>query len=132
MAIAAIPIAFSSVEWLAEGMPTTDQPKHSLDDALSGLREAAHINLERTSEILRRLEHFEARLASGDRISAIVTTEPTPRVVELLSQNMAALETSGANFRAAQARSLHDDGMTMGAIAELFGVTRQRISALLR
>ena len=50
----------------------------------------------------------------------------------MLSLNMAALETAGAEFRAAQARSLHDEGMTMDTIGELFGVTRQRISALLR
>lgn len=101
-------------------------------EALHALRDAANTNLDRTTEILRRLDHIESRLAAGDRVTDIIAAEPAPRIVELLTQNMAALETSGADFRAAQARSLHAEGMTMEAIARLFGVTRQRISALLR
>ncbi|MFT5202663.1 MAG: hypothetical protein ACI9C1_002057 [Candidatus Aldehydirespiratoraceae bacterium] len=42
----------------------------------------------------------------------------------MLSQNMAALETSGAEFRAAQAPMLRDEGLTMDAITALFGVSR--------
>ena len=32
----------------------------------------------------------------------------------------------------AEARALHDEGLTMAEIAALFGVSRQRVSALLR
>jgi transcriptional regulator len=44
---------------------------------------------------------------------------------------MANLETAGAEFRAAEALALRAEGLTIEAIADLFGVTRQRISALL-
>ena len=53
-------------------------------------------------------------------------------MVELITTNMATLETAGAEFRAAEALALRAEGLTIGAIAELFGVTRQRISALLK
>ena len=100
--------------------------------AVRAMRAAAHENLVRTGEILERLERLGDHLDAGSSVTDAVTAEPTPRIVELLSMNMAALETSGADFRTAQARALHDEGMTMDAIGELFGVTRQRISALLR
>jgi predicted transcriptional regulator len=34
--------------------------------------------------------------------------------------------------RRTEARTLHREGLTMDQIAQLFGVTRQRVSALLR
>ncbi len=37
-----------------------------------------------------------------------------------------------ARLRWAEARALHAEGVTMDKIAALFGVTRQRISGLLR
>lgn len=61
-----------------------------------------------------------------------MAAEVKQRIVATLNLNMAALETSGADFHAARARTLHSEGMTMGAIGELFSVTRQRISTLLR
>ncbi len=113
-------------------MIVDDSQRQTLDVALQNLRDAANENLARTTEILERLDHFEAHLAAGGAVTDAATSEPAPRIVEMLSLNMAALETRGADFRAAQARSLHEEGMTMDVIGELFGVSRQRISALLR
>ena len=45
---------------------------------------------------------------------------------------MASLETVGSELRASLALALRDEGLTIEAIAGLFGVTRQRISALLK
>jgi DNA-binding transcriptional regulator LsrR (DeoR family) len=50
----------------------------------------------------------------------------------LLTESSKALDTSGSNVRRAEAQALHAEGMTMEQIAERFGVTRQRVSALLR
>ena len=43
-----------------------------------------------------------------------------------------ALAEFGARVRRAEAVALYGEGMTMEEIAEKFGVTRQRVSALLR
>jgi len=110
----------------------TKTSRQALDLAVRNLRDAANDNLERTTEILERLDRFEAHVGAGLPVIDAVSAERSPRIVEMLSLNMTALETRGADFRTAQARSLHDEGMTMDAIGELFGVTRQRISALLR
>ncbi len=42
-----------------------------------------------------------------------------------------ASRCSGAAWRRAEARALHQEGISMDRIAQLFGVTRQRVSALL-
>lgn len=89
-------------------------------------------NIERMQEVRRRLDVIRRRCAEGASVSEIVGEEQPPRIVEMLSANMTTLETAGAELRAAQALALRADGLTIEAIAELFGVTRQRISALLK
>lgn len=99
--------------------------------ALAGIETAAQDNLDRTRAIQKRARTERRRLEAGANIVDVVTSEQPPRMVELLSANMAALETAGAEFRAAEALALRAEGLTIQAIADLFGVTRQRISALL-
>ena len=100
--------------------------------ALEEIEAAAGDNVERSLEIQRRARDLRAGLASGVSLVDHVRDEPRPLMVELVTANMAALETAGAKLRAAQAAALRAEGLTIEAIAELFGVTRQRISALLK
>jgi transcriptional regulator len=113
-------------------MTASHDPTDHLLSALAGIERAAAGNLDRTRELLDRARTLRRRLAAGDNIVDLVAGESPPRMVELLSTNMATLETAGAEFRAAEAIALRAEGLTIEAIAELFGVTRQRISALLR
>ncbi|HEX2072212.1 MAG TPA: hypothetical protein VHF92_00390 [Geodermatophilus sp.] len=62
----------------------------------------------------------------------IVTTEARPLVVESISSVMAALASAGGAWRREEARALQAENVSINRIAALFGVTRQRISALLR
>jgi hypothetical protein len=122
---AAIATANAGLICLAKPMNAVADSQDVIVQALSELRDAARTNLERTKEILGRLdEHEKSLLAGGGSASAAVQAEHAPRIVEMLSQNMAALETSGAEFRAAQAPMLRDEGLTMDAITALFGVSR--------
>ena len=76
----------------------------------------------------RLLEHRRA-----DRPwTEVVTQESRPRVVESISAVMASLATAGHAWRREQALALHQEDVSINRIAALFGVTRQRISALLR
>jgi predicted transcriptional regulator len=52
--------------------------------------------------------------------------------VELLTESTESLHTFGSRVRRSEARVLHTEGMPMERIARLFGVTRQRVSTLLR
>ena len=104
----------------------------ALIDALGDLEQALADNIDRSSEIRNRVLYFRAQLASGATIDDLVRAEQEPRTVEMLTANMAILDGVGSTFRLSLAQALRDEGMTIAAIAELFGVTRQRISALLR
>ena len=71
-------------------------------------------------------------LAAGREYVDIVRAEERPLVVELLTDVLDELATAGAQFRRAEARVLHVSGMSHEVIAQLFGVTRQRVGALLQ
>jgi len=62
----------------------------------------------------------------------IVTRESRPLVVERISTVLAALSAAGHTWRREQAAALRAEQVSINRIAALFGVTRQRISALLR
>jgi hypothetical protein len=69
---------------------------------------------------------------SGRPWLEIVTGESRPLVVERISTVLAGLATAGHAWRREQALALQGEQVSINRIAALFGVTRQRISALLR
>jgi hypothetical protein len=73
------------------------------------------------------------RQHNGSRRSK-ARTEPFDgtELVRSVSALQQRLSEAASRLRRAQAKRLHDDGLSTERIAELFGVTRQRISALLR
>lgn len=114
---------------------TSDTPTAEvarLLEALRSMEESAAFNVARGREVERRVRLFQRRILDGERLADLVENEDRPRTVELLTANMNTLETAGAELRAALAIALRAEGMTIAAVADLFGVSRQRISALLR
>jgi hypothetical protein len=101
-------------------------------EALEEVREAIAANIEAGEQILRKIDELDSLRRAGRGWAEIVPLEERPLVVELLAANFGRLSTAGARLRRAQAKALHDEGMTMEEIARAFGVTRQRVSALLR
>jgi hypothetical protein len=79
-----------------------------------------------------RAENLLREHRSGRPWLEIVTGEPRPLVVERISTVLAALATAGHAWRREQALALQAEQVSINRIAALFGVTRQRISALLR
>lgn len=100
--------------------------------ALTALEEVIAENDRRATLIKKRMARIRRARARGLGYSETVANEDGPLIVQLLTESSSALHTSGANVRRAEARALHDEGMTMDQIAARFGVTRQRVSALLR
>lgn len=87
--------------------------------------EASRIAIERADEI-RNLR------SRGLGYAQILDELGRPLVVELITENLDRLRDSGATLRQSQASALHAEGLTMERIADLFGVSRQRISTLLK
>lgn len=103
-----------------------------LKKALKGIDEATRENVQRSNAIQGRVEWMQERLAEGVTPSELIREEPRPAMVEMITMNIEALQVLGSRLRQAEARALRADGVTMEEIAQLFGVTRQRISALLK
>jgi len=79
-----------------------------------------------------RAQQLLGRRRSGDSWLDIVSGETRPLVVERISTVLSALAGAGSSWRRAQARALQAEAVSINRIAAMFGVTRQRISALLR
>lgn len=101
-------------------------------EALSSLVQALERNVELSKLAIKRAEAVEALRTQGRLYRDIVNETGKPLVVEIVTENLQRLGTTGAALRLAEARALHDEGLTMQQIAELYGVSRQRISAVLR
>jgi hypothetical protein len=106
--------------------------RSDLRRALVEIDAATRENVTRSTEIQARVMAMRAAIDDDVPILEAITREPRPLVVELITANIEALQTIGSKVRQAEARALRAEGLTMEAIAALFGVSRQRISALLR
>lgn len=102
--------------------------RRALQDLVAGASE----NIARGEEILDRATWLAEQLETGRALVEVVEEEQEPRIVEMLSQNLETLQVMGARFRIIQARTLREQGVPNTVIARLFGVTPQRISALVQ
>lgn len=114
------------------GLPDAVDARSRLADAISALDDALVANVTRNDLIRERLHVLASGIEAGQPVKQLLDDEPEPRLVELLTANLEALNSAGADLRATEARALRSEGLTIEAIAQRFGVTRQRISALLR
>ncbi len=91
--------------------------------------------LEETVELVDAMRRHSSAIRDahrrGESLREIVPSEEGPRLVQLLTLTTNLLHSYGNRVRIAEAQALHQEGMTMDQIAALFGVSRQRVSALL-
>ncbi len=108
--------------------PETTQFLKALDD----LEDALGESIAMTERMRTRIQFLRDQLEAGLTLPEIVPAEDPPLLVQLLTESANLLHTYGTRVRRTEARALHSAGMTMDEIARLFGVSRQRVSALLR
>jgi DNA-binding CsgD family transcriptional regulator len=114
---------------VTESAPGSDDP---VIEALDRLVEALARNIEASEVVAERARTVKELRARGLAYKDIADETGAPLVVQLVTENLDRLRVHGAQLRQAHAAALYEEGMTMDQIAALFGVTRQRISALLR
>jgi len=107
-------------------------PTDPFRKALLDLDRVLDVNLEHITVIKRRIAEIERQRSDGLSYTEIVEGASGPLLVQLITESRQALDGFGGRVRRAEALALHQEGMTMEAIAERFGITRQRVSALLR
>jgi len=113
-------------------VPTKKQPGDEVLEALDALCAALDENVASAQRIRKRAAVIKAEREKGLSYSEIVPAGEHPLIPELVSANLERLFEAGSRLRRAEAKALHDEGLSMDAIGELFGVTRQRVSALLK
>lgn len=101
-------------------------------EALDDLDRALDESVDMTKRMKARIAELRRSQAEGRELREFVPEEETPLLVQLLTESTNLLHAYGNRVRRTEARALHHEGMTMDQIAKLFGVTRQRVSALLR
>jgi hypothetical protein len=128
-------------QWL---LPQSELPTSSLSipaepvtedtflEALTALERVLDENDRRAKQIRRRIAQVRRQRSKGAEYAEIVASQDGPLIVHLLTESSTALDTSGSQVRRAEADALYAEGLTMERIAEIFGVTRQRVSMLLR
>jgi len=112
--------------------PSDDPSLSAFLEALEDLDVALERNIERTQRMKGRIAQLQEALARGDSLIDTVPREEPPLIVRLLTESAETLQECGSRVRRTEAAVLHQQGMTMDQIARLFGVTRQRVSVLLR
>lgn len=101
-------------------------------EALDDLDRALDQSIEMAQRMKRRIRELRRAQSAGRPLREIVPEEQTPLIVQLVTESTNLLHSYGNRVRRTEARALYHEGMTMDEIAKLFGVTRQRVSALLR
>jgi hypothetical protein len=99
--------------------------------ALDGLADTVEENARDERRLARGIRQLRIGRAAGRTWHDLVSGERQPGVLKLASRILNRLtETSGA-LRRVLARGLRREGGTIAAIAGLFDVSHQRISALI-
>lgn len=106
-------------------------PARSTSSALDSLIDA----LEETVEDFRHLIDRAARLRddvdAGRTLSEAMPAEQRPLIITKLVEITDRLHEAGGSVRRAEAQQLRAEGRTQDEIAEIFGLTRQRVAKLL-
>lgn len=100
--------------------------------AVDELDEALDRSIDMHRQMKTRIDELRTVRNENRPLSESVPAEEPPLLVQLLTDTANLLHLYGNTVRRTEARALHSEGMTMERIAQLFGVTRQRVSALLR
>jgi hypothetical protein len=111
---------------------TTETTDDEFLEALGALEEVLTDNGERARLIRKRIAQLRRLRARDMPYTELVTSQDGPLIVQLLTESSTELDSCGARVRRAEAKALYAEGLTMERIAKSFGVTRQRVSALLR
>lgn len=111
----------------------TDSPyEDELDDALDNMLVALRESNKRNQRVIRQAQTIRRLCVAGQPFGEIFARPERAEIRQLMRDNINQMVHARARLRWAEVRTLHAEGLTMDKIAALFGLTRQRISSLLR
>jgi hypothetical protein len=100
--------------------------------ALEGLSQALE-EMSRDQRLLQqRLKELQRQRSEGRAWRDILGDEEPPGTMQIVSRMLACLAKASGTLRKELVDTLRREGVSIPAIAKLFGVTHQRVSNLLR
>lgn len=111
---------------------TSSRPADAAEQALDRLVDELDVVVAELARAQERAVQLKRERQEGRSWYEIVSAEDRPLIVEQISGAMASLATAGGQWRREQAAALSAENVSINRIAALYGVTRQRVSALLR
>ena len=99
--------------------------------ALDEVAEAADETALDQQRLARRARSMSRQRRLGSSWPQILQRERQPGLLALMTRSAQRLHAVGGRFRPVLARALVDEGLSTRQVARMFGVTRQRISAML-
>jgi hypothetical protein len=81
--------------------------------------------------LVHRAQHLRDELAEGSSLTHAMHAEERPLIISRMTELVDDLTGVALAVRRAEARQLRREGASQQQIAEIFGVTRQRVAALL-
>lgn len=118
------------------GSPSPRAPTPEAGDAtLSALDALAGALREMSTDqalLERRLTELRRQRSEGRAWRDILADEEPPGTMQVVSRMLACLATASGTLRKELVDTLRREGVSIPAIAKLFGVTHQRVSNLLR
>ncbi len=115
--------------------PSAADPSHGDAAAMAALDDLVvelGVCIDGLREARSRAVNLREQRRAGRPWQDLVTAEARPLIVERISDALHSLTTVGGRWRREEAVALYAEGLSINRIAALFGVTRQRISALLK
>jgi hypothetical protein len=109
-----------------------EQTDDSARAALEELGRQLEITIHDLRAAGKRVEELLSLRASGRSWSDIVSHEERPLIVERITRAIDDLGAVGGRFRREEALALHREDVSINRISQLFGVSRQRASVLVR
>ena len=100
--------------------------------ALEQMDQRIELNVRDERTLQRRIRRLREARQQGRPWRAILDEEPEPGALHLVGSLLSRLSESSGVLRRSLARALRNEGETVPAIAQRFGVTHQRVSNLLR
>jgi hypothetical protein len=107
---------------------------NDVDDVLAALQDTESALSEVIASLhqgLTRIQRIREERLSGDSYLQILQQGDGQLLVRTLTENVQNLQHHGYRLRRAEARALRAEGASTAHIAELFGISRQRVLVLL-
>ena len=111
--------------------PTLPEDAERTSQALERLASVLTRVSDDLPTLARRARHLRDELADGSFLTDAMRAEERPLIISRMTELVDELIGAALAVRRAEARQLRREGASQQQIAEIFGVTRQRVAALL-